>query len=80
MLLNFDLIETKADQCVFISNRNKQLLIVAIFVNDGIIAATSDDLVDKMVKYLQNNFETKEGELDHFLGIDQKFDDSIYIH
>jgi len=82
MLLNFDLLETKADPYVFVSNRNKQLLIVAIFVDDGIIAAASDDLVAKMVRYLKNNFETKQGELDHFLGIEinQKFDRSIYIH
>ncbi|KAL4104202.1 hypothetical protein QTP88_019511 [Uroleucon formosanum] len=41
-----------------------------------------NELVDIMVKYLKNNFETKEGELDHFLGIeiDQRPDGSIFIH
>ncbi|KAL4123438.1 hypothetical protein QTP88_015616 [Uroleucon formosanum] len=67
MLMNFDLKETKADPCVFVSNKNNQLLIVAIFVDDGLIAATSNELVDIMVNYLKDNFETKEGELDHFL-------------
>jgi hypothetical protein len=82
MLLSFDLKETKADPCVFVSTKNEQLLIVAIFVDDGIIAATNDEQVDMMVKYLKNNFETKAGELDHFLGIeiDQRPDGSIFIH
>lgn len=35
MLLNFDLEETKADPCVFVSSRNKQILTVTIFVDDG---------------------------------------------
>src|SRR5580765_4598794 len=82
MLLSFDLKETKADPCVFVSTKNEQLLIVAIFVDDGIIAATNDEQVDIMVKYLKNNFETKAGELDHFLGseIDQRPDGSIFIY
>jgi len=70
MLMNFDLKETKADPCVFVNNKNNQLLIVAIFVDDGLIAATNNQLVDIMVKYLKDNFETKEGDLDHFLGIE----------
>jgi len=82
MLRNFDLKETKADPCVFVSNKNNQLLTVAIFVDDGLIAATNNELVDTMVNYLKDNFETKEGELDHFLGIeiDQRPDGSIFIH
>lgn len=82
MLRNFDLKETKADPCVFVSNKNNQLLIVAIFVDDGLIAAANNQLVDTMVNYLKDNFETKEGELDHFLGIeiDQRPDGSIFIH
>lgn len=82
MLRNFDLKETKADPCVFVSNKKNQLLIVAIFVDDGLIAATNNELVDTMVNYLKDNFETKEGELDHFLGIeiDLRPDGSIFIH
>jgi len=34
MMMNFDLKETKADTCVLVSNKNNQLLIVAIFVDD----------------------------------------------
>ncbi|KAL4088858.1 hypothetical protein QTP88_023942 [Uroleucon formosanum] len=82
MLMIFDLKETKSDPCVFVRNKNNQLLIVIIFVDDGLIAATNNELVDIMVKYLKDNFETKEGELDHFLGIkiDRRPDGSIFIH
>ena len=40
MLLNFDLKETKADPCVFVSTKNEQLLIVAIFVDDASICGS----------------------------------------
>lgn len=61
MLLNFNLKETKADSCVFVSNKNKQLLIVAIVVDDGLVAGTNGELVDKLLKYLKENFETTDG-------------------
>jgi len=82
MLMNFDLKEIKSDPKVFVSNKNNQLLIVAIFVDDGLIAATNNELVDTMVNYLKDNFKTVEGELDHVLGIeiDQRPDGSILIH
>jgi transposase InsO family protein len=82
MLTNFNLKETRADSCVFISKKNKQLLIVAIFVDDGLIAATDNELVNDLVRFLKENFETKEGDLNQFLGIevDQKIDGSIFIH
>lgn len=82
MLNNFDLKETKADSCVFISKRNNHLLIVAIFVDDGLIAATTDEQVNDLVRCLKDNFETKESDLDQFLGIgvNRKIDGSIFIH
>jgi len=82
MLNSFGLKETKADSCVFISNKNNHLLIVAIFVDDGLAAATTSEQVNDLVRCLKDNFETKEGDLDQFLGIDvnQKIDGSIFIH
>lgn len=67
MLLNVDLKETRADSCVFLSYKNIKLLIVAIFIDDGLIAATDDDLVNGLVNNLKDNFEIKESGLDKFL-------------
>lgn len=35
--------ETKADACMFISKKRDQLLIIAIFVDDGLVALTTDE-------------------------------------
>lgn len=42
-LLNFSLLETKADPCVIVNRKNNKVLIVAIFVDDGLVAATSSE-------------------------------------
>jgi len=82
MLHSFNLQETNTDSCVFISKKNNHLLIVAIFVDDGHIAASTDEQVNDMVRCLKDNFETKERDLDQFLGIEvnSKIDGSIFIH
>jgi len=82
MLHSFDLQETNADSFAFISKKNNHLLIVAIFVYDKLIAATTSEQVNDMVRCLKDNFETKEGDLDQFLCIEvnRKMDGSIFIH
>jgi hypothetical protein len=40
---NFNLLETKADPCVIVNRENNKVLIVAIFVDDGLVAATSSE-------------------------------------
>jgi len=54
-LLNFNLIETKADLCVFVNRENNKVLTVAIFVDDGLVTATSSQNVRKWINGI---FET----------------------
>lgn len=51
-------------------------------VDDRILAVTNDKIVKKMVRFLKDNFKTKESELDQFLGIeiDQRPNGLIFIH
>lgn len=81
-LLNFNLLETKADSCVFVNLENNNVLIVAIFVDDGLVAATSSQDINTLIKYLRQHFNITEGELNQFLGteIEQKSDGSIIMH
>ncbi|KAL4091689.1 hypothetical protein QTP88_026341 [Uroleucon formosanum] len=53
--LNFNLLETKADPCVFVNRENK-VLIVAIFVDDGLVVATSSQDVNALMEYLRQHF------------------------
>lgn len=43
---------------------------MAIFVDDELKSATSDNLVNILVGYSKENFEKKETNLSHFLSID----------
>ncbi|KAL4084478.1 hypothetical protein QTP88_028302 [Uroleucon formosanum] len=46
-LLNFNLLETKADTCVFVNRENNKVLITAIFVDDGLVATTSSTEIEQ---------------------------------
>jgi len=72
MLNNFNLKETGVDTYVLISKTNNHLLIVAIFINidDGLKAETNNELVNDLVRCFKDKFQTKEGDLDQFLGIE----------
>jgi len=50
MLTSFNQKETRADSCVFINTTNDHFLIVAIFVDDGLVAATNNELFDDLVR------------------------------
>lgn len=74
----FGLVASKSDPCVFTNNS----IILAIFVDDGIIAGKDDQSIDCIIEYLQENFEVKVIEVGCFLGleIDRLSDGSIFVH
>lgn len=79
-ILNFNLLETKADPYVFINRENNKVLIVAIFVDDDLVAAKSNEDVKTLMKYLRQHFNITEEEFNQFLGtkIEQKLDENIF--
>lgn len=74
----FGLAASKSDPCVFTNNS----IILAIFVDDGIIAGKDDKSIDGIIEYLQENFEVKVINVGCFLGleINQMSDGSIFVH
>jgi len=61
MLNSFDVKETKTDSCLFISEKNNHSLGISIFVDDGLVTATSGEQVNDLVRCLRGNFEIKGG-------------------
>ncbi|VVC27449.1 Reverse transcriptase, RNA-dependent DNA polymerase, partial [Cinara cedri] len=61
---------------------NNNILIVPIFVNGGLVAATSNEDVNILINYLKQHFNITKGELKQFLGteIEQKSDRSFVMH
>lgn len=75
-----ELVTSTADPCLFIRNRNGKRLIVAIYVDDGLVAASDQEEVNNFLTELRMNFKCTVSELDTFLGMEiHKDQDNIFI-
>lgn len=72
----------QTDQCVFIRRINNKVIIIALHVDDGLVAANDDGDIDMVAKLLSRHFEMKIMNVGCFLGveIEQGSDGSIFIH
>lgn len=83
MLHQFSMRQTSADPCVFIGGGSKddELIILALYVDDGIIFARSKHMIDRLLKYLSKHFDIKKLDSRCFLGIELFRDDNgITLH
>lgn len=71
-----------SDPCVFIHSKDGVTIILAIYVDDGLMAASDDECMKPVIDFLNTNFEIKVFEAKCFLGleIDQRPDGTIHIH
>ncbi|XP_029340996.1 uncharacterized protein LOC115033114 [Acyrthosiphon pisum] len=69
-----------SDACVFKADNNQ--IILAIFVDDGLIAADNEDIIDKLLTNLEKEFEVKKGNVEYFLGMQVKImeNGSLFVH
>lgn len=58
-----------ADQCIYIKQNEKEKLLIAIYVDDGLIAGSTQETVDTFLKLLTTEFKITVGSLDSFLGM-----------
>lgn len=81
-LKNFGFETSKADSCVFISNKTGNIMILAIYIDDGLVAAKCEADICELLNFLGKTFQIKSGNLECFLGleIESEVDGSIYIH
>lgn len=67
--------QNQADHCVYSKESNNEKVIILIWVDDLIIAATNERILSEVKEMLAKKFKMKDlGKLKHFLGID--FDQS----
>lgn len=78
----FGFVICKSDPCIFVSKKNNKLIILAIHVDDGIIAGDDEDSVVLVLKHLKKHFEIKEMDLGLFLGLEikQRANGSVFNH
>lgn len=74
--------ESDADPCVFVSHKNNNTLILAIYVDDGFVVSNNKENIDSVIEHLQREFEIKVMDVSCFLGfeIDKRSDGSIFMH
>lgn len=66
----------------FLAKKNGQIIILAIHVDDGLIASDNVESIESVLKFLHDKFEIKSMKVGCFLGlqIEQKNDGSIFVH
>jgi hypothetical protein len=75
--------ETEADQCIFVGNVGNESVYLALFVDDGLIAAKSLDTLDIMFGRLNETFKITIGDTSMFVGMQIKRDrakQKLFIH
>ncbi|UYV63360.1 hypothetical protein LAZ67_2003844, partial [Cordylochernes scorpioides] len=74
--------ESTTDPCLFFRKTNDQLLIIAIYVDDGIIAGTNEQEIKEFLDELMFSFKITSEPLNYFLGIEieRQQDGSIFIN
>ncbi|KAH0818317.1 hypothetical protein GEV33_004473 [Tenebrio molitor] len=73
---------TNADVCVFTNGDPKNQLILAIHIDDGLIAASRQSEIDKLLQELHQEFEITSNPVGTYLGLQiKRMDDgSIFLH
>ena len=69
MLESFKLKTSTADPCVFIGSVNSSKIILAIYIDDGIIASQSANALEMMINHLKSHFEIKLFDSIYYLGM-----------
>jgi histone deacetylase 1/2 len=70
-LVQLGFVPSKADTSLFHYNKNGYSLFVLVYVDDIIVASSSQKATDKLLKDLQDDFALKDlGDLHYFLGIE----------
>lgn len=78
-LLENGLRASESESCLFL--KDKPLMIVCIYVDDGIIVSESEDEIDKLLTQLKSQFEIHEVDLTGFLGFQiERNEKGIFLH
>lgn len=75
-----DFVRSTADPCIYIRQKETEKLLVAIYVDDGLIAGSSQEAVNLFLKMLKKEFKITIGSLDSFLGMQiRKREDGLFV-
>ena len=77
-LIENDFVQNPADTCVYTKEKHNEKVILIIWVDDLIIAASNENVLKNVKGILTERFKMKDlGKLRYFLGIDFKQEDGV---
>lgn len=81
-IFEFKFAASKADPCVFIHENRGKRTILALYIDDGLLASGDDVFVEAIEHHMKSEFEVEFTDVDMYLGIQvkRKSDGSIFIH
>jgi hypothetical protein len=68
-LTTFGLTASPVDPCIYYFRDECEITIVAIWVDDGLLASNKKELLSDIVQYLQIHFQITSGPADVFVGL-----------
>lgn len=80
-LKRFNLQQSKIDKCMYFNN--DRTLLIAIYVDDGLVASSDPKLLTNLVNYLRDQFELKVMECEAYLGFQvsrDKENGTLFLH
>lgn len=81
-LISFGFNKLESESCMFVMTRNKEFAIIGLFIDDGIVASTNQNLLNEIISHLRIKYEIKTCEnVNRFIGLQLEFQsDQIRIH
>lgn len=80
VLCKFGFKVSKLDSCVFILHQGSGKVYLALYIDDGLIAATNVVEASATVQFLQQHFDVKSCKADYYLGLHIKHNSDGSIH
>ena len=68
-LIKFGFIRSNSDSCVYFCEDDKGVLILAVWVDDGLLCGTSKQGLSEVIDYLRDQLEITSEAANHFIGI-----------
>ena len=66
----FNFKSTVSDKCVFVGNICDSIVYLALYVDDGLVMSKSINANNKVIKYLQSNFQITSDEANEYIGFE----------
>ena len=82
-LEKFKIVACDGDQCIFVGFVNGELVLLAIFVDDGFMACKSVEVLNFILSELNKEFEITVGDATYFVGLQikrDKINNTMIIH